>query len=101
MASLIDLAPNPLGARKTLAQHVGGVALSGKPLSELIPTRESAMIPKTITANPTAFDPRARECDRRSARYGPWDKDGAHDAGFTKIDILSLSVLDQLGEALN
>lgn len=30
-----------------------------------------------------------------------WDKDSAHDAGFAKIDILSLPVLDHMEEALD
>ena len=75
----MDLAPELIGAPKALAQYVGGVALSGKPLSESIPTRESAI---------------------DSRRVMDWDKDSAHDAGFAKIEILSLPVLDQIEEAL-
>ena len=78
--SLMDLAPQLIGAPKALAQHVGGIALSGKPLSEIIPTRESAI---------------------EGRRLMDWDKDSAHDAGFAKIDILSLPVLDQIEEALD
>ena len=78
--SLMDIAPQLIGAPKALTQHVGGIALSGKPLSEMIPTRESAI-------------------DGR--RVMDWDKDSAHDAGFAKIDILSLPVLDQIEEALD
>lgn len=78
--SLMDLAPQLIGAPKALAQHVGGIALSGKPLSEIIPTRESAI---------------------EGRRVMDWDKDSAHDAGFAKIDILSLPVLDQIEEALD
>ena len=74
----MDLALDLIGAPKALTQHAGGVALSGKLLSELIPTRESAI-------------------DGR--RVMDWDKDSAHDVGFAKIDILSLPVLDQIEEA--
>ena len=76
----MDLAPQLIGAPKALAQHVGGIALSGKPLSEIIPTRESAI---------------------EGRRVMDWDKDSAHDAGFAKIDILSLPVLDQIEDALD
>lgn len=30
-----------------------------------------------------------------------WDKDSAQDAGFAKIDILSLPILDQIEEVLD
>ena len=75
----MDLASDLIGAPKALAQYVGGVALSGKTLSEMIPTRESAI---------------------DSGRVMDWDKHSAQDAGFAKIDILSLLVLDQIEEVL-
>lgn len=78
--ALMDLAPQLIGAPKALTQHVGGVALSGKPLSEIVPTRESAI---------------------NGRRIMDWDKDSAQDAGFAKIDVLSLPVLDQIEEALD
>ena len=78
--ALMDLAPDLIGAPKALAQHIGGVALSGKPLSEMVPTRESAV---------------------EGRRVMDWDKDSAQDAGFAKIDVLSLPVLDQIAEALD
>ena len=77
---LIDFVLQLICAPKALVQHVGGVALSGKLLSNLLPTRKSAI-------------------DRR--RVMDWDKYNAHDAGFAKIDILSLLVLDRLEETLN
>lgn len=76
----MDLASDLIGAPKALAQYVGGVAISGKTLSEMIPTRESAIDSRHVM---------------------DWDKHSAQDAGFAKIDILSLPVLDQVEEALD
>ena len=77
---LIALAPQLMNAPKGLGQHVGGVVLSSSPIPEMVPTREGAI----------------------SGRYiMDWNKDSVADAGFAKIDILSLPVLDQIEEALD
>ena len=77
---LIALAPQLMNAPKGLGQHVGGVVLSSSPIPEMVPTREGAI----------------------SGRYiMDWNKDSVADAGFAKIDILSLPVLDQVEEALD
>ena len=76
---LIELAPQLMGAPKLLSQHVGGMILSSSPIPEMVPVREGAMAGRYIM---------------------DWDKDSVADAGFAKIDILSLPVLDQLEEAL-
>ena len=54
--------------------------LSSSPIPEMVPVREGAMEGRYIM---------------------DWDKDSVADAGFAKIDILSLPVLDQLEEALD
>ena len=77
---LIDLAPQLMDAPRGLSQHVGGMVLSSSPIPEMVPTRPGA------TAGRYIMD---------------WNKDSVADAGFAKIDILSLPVLDQIEEALD
>ncbi len=77
---LIELAPQLADAPRMLGQHVGGMILSSSPISEMVPTRAGAMDGRFIM---------------------DWNKDSVADAGFAKIDILSLPVLDQIEEALD
>ena len=77
---LIQLAPQLIGAPKGLGQHVGGMILSSSPIPEMVPVRAGAMEGRYIM---------------------DWNKDSVADAGFAKIDLLSLPVLDQLEEALD
>ena len=77
--NIISLAPQLKDAPKALGQHVGGMILSSSPISEMVPFRRSALDGRYII---------------------DWDKDSIADAGFAKIDILSLPVLDQIDEAI-
>ena len=77
---LLDLAPHLMNAPRGLNQHVGGMVLSSSPMPEMVPMRAGAMEGRFIM---------------------DWNKDSVADAGFAKIDLLSLPVLDQLEEALN
>ncbi len=77
---LIELAPQLMGAPRSLGQHVGGMVLSSSPIPELAPVRAGAIDGRYIM---------------------DWNKDSVQDAGFAKIDILSLPVLDQIEEALD
>ena len=77
---LIYLAPQLQGAPKRLGQHVGGMILSSTPVSRMVPSRQGAIEGRYII---------------------DWDKDSVADAGFAKIDILSLPVLDQLEESVS
>ncbi|MBM3941320.1 MAG: DNA polymerase III subunit alpha [SAR202 cluster bacterium] len=77
---LIALAPQLIDAPKGLGQHVGGMVLSSSPISEMTPIRQGAIEGRYIM---------------------DWDKDSVADAGFAKIDLLSLPVLDQIEQALN
>ena len=77
---LTELAPQLTGAPRSLGQHVGGMILSSVPIPEMTPVRAGAMEGRYIM---------------------DWNKDSVADAGFAKIDLLSLPVLDQLEEALN
>ena len=77
---LLDLAPQLMDAPKGLGQHVGGMVLSSSPIPEMVPMRAGAMDGRYIM---------------------DWNKDSVADAGFAKIDILSLPVLDQIEEALD
>ena len=77
---LIELAPQLMHAPRSLGQHVGGLVLSSSPIPEMVPTRAGAMEGRYIM---------------------DWNKDSVADAGFAKIDLLSLPVLDQLDEALD
>ncbi len=78
--SLLELAPQLMGAPRSLGQHVGGMVLSDSPISAMTPVRAGAMEGRYIM---------------------DWDKDSVADAGFAKIDLLSLPVLDQIEEALD
>ena len=77
---LLDLAPQLMDAPRGLSQHVGGMVLSSSPMPEMVPMRAGAMEGRFIM---------------------DWNKDSVADAGFAKIDLLSLPVLDQLEEALD
>ena len=78
--SLIELAPQLKGAPKALGQHVGGMILSSSPITEMTPIREGAITGRFIM---------------------DWDKDSAADAGFAKIDLLSLPALDLIEQTLD
>ena len=77
---LLYLAPQLMHAPRSLGQHVGGMVLSDSPIPEMVPIRESAIEGRYIM---------------------DWNKDSTADAGFAKIDLLSLPVLDQIEEALD
>ena len=77
---LLALAPQLMHAPRSLGQHVGGLVLSSSPIPEMVPTRAGAMEGRHIM---------------------DWNKDSVADAGFAKIDLLSLPVLDRLEEALD
>ena len=77
---LTQLAPPLIGAPRRLGQHVGGMVLSDRPLSGMVPIRAGAIAGRYIM---------------------DWDKDSVADAGFAKIDLLALPVLDQIAEALD
>ena len=77
---LLALAPQLMDAPKGLSQHVGGMVLSSSPMPEMVPMRAGAIDGRYIM---------------------DWNKDSVTDAGFAKIDILSLPVLDQIEEALD
>ena len=77
---LLELAPHLMNAPRGLGQHVGGMVLSSSPMPEMVPMRAGAMDGRFIM---------------------DWNKDSVADAGFAKIDLLSLPVLDQLEEALD
>ena len=77
---LLDLAPQLMDAPRGLSQHVGGMVLSSSPIPEMVPMRAGAIDGRFIM---------------------DWNRDSVADAGFAKIDILSLPVLDQIEEALD
>ena len=77
---LLELAPHLMNAPRGLSQHVGGMVLSSSPMPEMVPMRAGATEGRFIM---------------------DWNKDSVDDAGFAKIDLLSLPVLDQLEEALD
>ena len=76
---LIEVAPQLLQAPKGLGQHVGGLVLSSSPIPEMVPVRLGAIEGRYIM---------------------DWNKDSVDDARFAKIDLLSLPVLDQIGDTL-
>jgi error-prone DNA polymerase len=76
---LIDLAHELDGFPQYLAQHPGGMVFSSQPLTGMVPVQPSAMEGRYI-------------CQ--------WDKDAIDQAGFIKIDFLSLGTLSQMQEML-
>ena len=77
---LLALGPQLMDAPRSLGQHVGGMVLSDAPVPAMTPVRAGAMDGRYIM---------------------DWNKDSVADAGFAKIDLLSLPVLDQIEEALD
>ena len=77
---VLSLAPQLMHAPRSLGQHVGGMVLSDSPIPEMVPIREGAIKGRYIM---------------------DWNRDSTADAGFAKIDLLSLPVLDQIEEALD
>ncbi len=77
---LLYLAPQLMHAPRSLGQHVGGMVLSDSPIPEMVPIRQSAIEGRYIM---------------------DWNRNSSADAGFAKIDLLSLPVLDQIEEALD
>ena len=73
---LVELAPQLMGAPRSLGQHVGGMVLSSSPIPEMVPVRAGAMDGRYIM---------------------DWNKDSVADANFAKIDLLSLPVLGPVG----
>ena len=69
---LADLCGQIAGLPRHLSQHPGGMIVSDRPLTELVPLQPAAMAGRTI-------------CQ--------WDKDAVSDAGFLKIDLLGLGML--------
>lgn len=76
---LVDLAAQLDGFPKYLAQHPGGMIISSTPLIEQVPIQPGAIADRYV-------------CQ--------WDKDSIDDAGFVKIDFLSLGALSQMQEAV-
>ncbi len=67
------------GLPRHLSQHPGGMVISDRPLSELVPIQPAAMAGRSI-------------CQ--------WDKDSCGDAGFLKIDLLGLGMLSAVEECV-
>jgi len=76
---LVELSEQLIGTPKYLAQHPGGMVISSTPLVNLVPVQPGAIEQRYI-------------CQ--------WDKDSIEDAGFVKIDFLSLGTLSQMQDAL-
>ena len=77
---LIDLCQQIMRLPRHIAQHVGGVVLSSRPLKELVPL-EPARMPGRVVCQ--------------------WDKDSIDDARFVKIDFLALGMLSLVDECLD
>ncbi|MFC2014655.1 DNA polymerase III subunit alpha [Chloroflexota bacterium] len=76
---LISLTMELDGFPKYMGQHPGGMLLSSKPLTDIVPVQRGAIEGRYV-------------CQ--------WDKDSIDDAGFVKIDFLALGTLSQLQEAI-
>ncbi|MGA2229865.1 MAG: error-prone DNA polymerase [Tepidisphaeraceae bacterium] len=73
----IQLAGELLGFPRHLSQHVGGMVMSRRPLSECVPIENAAMADRTIIE---------------------WDKDDLDAVGLFKVDILALGMLTALAK---
>ena len=76
---LVDMSGQLEGFPKYLAQHPGGMVIGSSPLIDMVPVQPGAIDGRYI-------------CH--------WDRDSIDDAGFVKIDFLSLGALSQMQEAL-
>ena len=77
--ALAALAREIAGLPRHLSQHPGGMVISDRPLSTMVPLQPAAMEGRTI-------------CQ--------WDKDSCGDAGFLKIDLLGLGMLSAVEECV-
>ncbi len=68
----IQLVDEIRGFPRHLSQHVGGFIISSRPLSELVPTENTAMPGRSVIQ---------------------WDKDDLESLGLLKVDILALGML--------
>ena len=76
---LVEMAAQLDGFPKYLAQHPGGMIISSSPLIDMTPVQPSAIEGRYV-------------CQ--------WDKDSIDQAGFVKIDFLSLGALSQMQDTL-
>lgn len=77
-SDLVRLSKELDGFPKYLAQHPGGMVIGSESLIDLVPVQPSAIEGRYIMH---------------------WDKNSIEDAGFVKIDFLSLGALSQMQEA--
>ncbi|MBI2761129.1 MAG: error-prone DNA polymerase [Chloroflexi bacterium] len=77
---LIDLSGQLAGFPRHVSQHVGGMVLSSRPISEVVPVEPARMSGRFLIQ---------------------WDKDSADDARFVKIDFLALGMLSLVNECLD
>jgi error-prone DNA polymerase len=76
---LVDLCQQIRGFPRHLGIHVGGMIVTKRPLSEIVPIENATMPNRTVIQ---------------------WDKDDAQDVGLIKIDLLGLGMLSLVDEAL-
>lgn len=76
---LIQLVEEASGFPRHISQHVGGMIISSRPLTELVPL-EKARMPGRVVCQ--------------------WDKDSCEDAGFIKVDFLALGMLSLVEECV-
>src|SRR6266536_5810485 len=68
------------GLPRHISQHPGGMVISSRPLTELVPVQPAAMAGRQM-------------CQ--------WDKDSCADAGFLKIDLLGLGMLSAVEDCVD
>jgi len=76
---LLDLVPRMTGLPRHLSIHVGGMIITGEPLTDAMPVEPAAMPGRTVV---------------------PWDKDDLSQLGILKIDLLGLGMLTVLDRCL-
>jgi len=78
IGQVLEYSDRLCGIPRHLGIHSGGIVISGRPLNEVCPIENAAMVDRTVLQ---------------------WDKDDVAHAGLVKIDLLALGMLSAIEEA--
>jgi error-prone DNA polymerase len=100
---LVALTAELSGFPRHLSQHVGGFVVSGRPLSQLVPTENAAMAGDPSRYSDDGFLPEQQGTAAGSEPLRTniqWDKDDLDELGLLKVDVLALGMLTAIRLAL-
>ncbi|WP_072386861.1 error-prone DNA polymerase [Hyphomicrobium sp. CS1BSMeth3] len=80
LAMTLALAQELIGFPRHLSQHVGGFVMTRRPLADLVPIENAAMVDRTVIE---------------------WDKDDLQAVGLMKVDVLALGMLTCVRKAFD